>query len=44
MIQVNLVSHILARTINFWTSLIKFEIIPSCIKLLVINEMQSLFS
>jgi hypothetical protein len=38
--QVKLVAHTLTRTTNFWTSFHIFEINPSCIELLVINEMQ----
>ncbi|CAJ2669980.1 unnamed protein product [Trifolium pratense] len=38
--QVNSVAHNLARAANSWTSFHRFEIIPSCIELLIINEMQ----
>jgi hypothetical protein len=38
--QMNLVIHILARTVNFLTSFQRFEIIPFCIEFLVIKEMQ----
>jgi hypothetical protein len=37
--QVNSVVHTLARAVNSWTSFHRFEIIPSCIELLIINEM-----
>ncbi|CAJ2668572.1 unnamed protein product [Trifolium pratense] len=38
--QVNSVAHTLARAANSWTSFRRFEIIPSCIELLIFNEMQ----
>jgi ribonuclease HI len=36
--QVNSVTHTLARAANSWTSFHRFEIILSCIELLIINE------
>jgi ribonuclease HI len=37
--QMNSVAHTLARAANSWTSFHRFEIIPSYIEPLVINEM-----
>jgi hypothetical protein len=37
--QVNSVTHTLARAANYWTSFHSFEIIHSCIEILVINKM-----
>jgi hypothetical protein len=38
--QVNSVAHTLVRAVNSWTSFHRFEIIPSYIESLIINEMQ----
>jgi ribonuclease HI len=38
--QMNSVAHTLARAANSWTSFHRFEIIRSCIELLVTNELQ----
>jgi hypothetical protein len=37
--QVNSIAHILARAANSWNSFHIFEIIPSCIESLIIDEM-----
>jgi hypothetical protein len=37
--QANMVAHTLARTINFWASFHRFEIVPLYIEHLQVNEM-----